>query len=243
MTLALGHSKKVGMTAPLILSTIAMASDLLGGVLFLHPAIARMDNRYIVGLASGVVISATFFELLPEARVSENALFLATGFFLFYILEKVVMLHSCGEKECESHTLGWVAAVGMASDNIIDGIGIAVGYATDPVIGVVITLAVIIHELPQGITTAVLMKNSGFRLRDIFLTLLLAGIMYPAGAYLSRYIPEELHATTIAFVAGSFLYIGVGDLLTEAHKTFNIRVVFSVIGGALLPLLLNLLTG
>lgn len=231
------------MVGVIILSIIAMLSDILGGILFLHPPIVRMDTRYVVGFASGVVISAAFFELLPEADVSKNAIFLALGFFIFYILEKTVMLHSCGEKECKSHSLGWVAALGMASDNIIDGVGIAVAYLTDPVMGIIITLAVIIHELPQGITTAVLMKDSGFRIRDIFMTLILAGIMYPLGAYLSLYIPERLHTSTIAFVAGSFLYIGVGDLLTEAHKTFNVKVVLSVLFGAFLPILLEYMTG
>ena len=231
------------MVVPIILSSIAMVSDILGGILFLHPAVARMDNRYIVGLASGVVISATFFELLPEAEVSKNSLFLALGFFLFYLLEKTVMLHSCGEKECKSHSMGWIAAIGMASDNIIDGVGIAVAYLTDPMAGLLITFAVVIHELPQGITTAVLMRNSGFSMRDVFIALTLAGVMYPLGAILSMYIPQELHSTTIAFVAGSFLYVGVGDLLAEAHKTFNARVVFSVVIGASLPVLFDILTG
>ncbi len=228
---------------PILLSFLATISDILGGLLFLHPRVAGMDNRYILGLASGVVISATFFELIPEANVSENSLFLALGFFIFYLLEKIVMLHSCGEEECETHNLGWIAAMGMASDNIIDGVGIAIGYLTAPAIGVVVTIAVILHEVPQGITTAVLMDKAGFRFRDILFTLIIAGAMYPLGAYLSRYIPHELYQTTIAFVAGTFLYIGTGDLLTEAHKTFNLRVVLSVLAGAFVPLALESLVG
>jgi zinc transporter ZupT len=33
-------------------------------------------------------------------------------------------------------------------DNVIDGIGITVGYATNPFLGVLITLAVVAHEIP-----------------------------------------------------------------------------------------------
>lgn len=228
---------------PFLLTSLAAISDILGGILFLHPRIAGMDNRYILGLASGVVISTAFFELIPEANVRENSIFLALGFFSFYLLEKLVMLHSCGEKECNTHNLGWIAAIGMASDNIIDGVGIAIGYLIDPIVGFVMTIAVIVHEVPQGIITAVLMKEAGFKLRDVFFALVIAGGMYPLGAYLSQYIPQGLYETTIAFVAGTFLYIGTGDLLTEAHKTFNVRVVLSVITGAFIPLGLDSLMG
>ncbi len=226
---------------PLLLSLIATLSDIMGGVLFMRPIFSKIDNRYILGIASGIVISASFFELLPEANIETNSQYVALGFFLFYLVEKIVMLHSCGEKECDTHSVGWVAAFGMATDNIIDGVGIAVGYFTAPKIGFVITLAVILHEIPQGITTAMLMKKANFKPKYIFLTLFMAGIMYPVGAYLSRFIPHEFYKITIAFVAGTFLYIGTSDLLTEAHRTFNIKVVLSVLAGALIPLLLETL--
>jgi zinc transporter ZupT len=37
----------------------------------------------------------------------------------------------------------------------------------------------------------------------------------------------------VALVAGEFLFIGAGKLLPEAHKKSNIRVVISVLLGAL----------
>jgi len=163
--------------------------------------------------------------------VANNYLYLGLGFFTFYILEKAVMLHSCGEQECETHNLGWVAAVGMSADNVVDGIGIGIGYLTDPMLGVLITIAVIAHEIPQGITTAVLMRDAGFRFPQIMATLVFAGAMYPLGALLSGVVPPYLYEAIIAFVAGSFIYIGVGDLLLEAHRSFNLKVVFSVLLG------------
>ncbi len=225
---------------PIILALIATIVDILSGFLILNSRVSKIDIRYIVGFASGVVISASFFELIPESNITENAHYLALGFFIFYLIEKIVMLHSCGEGECESHNMGWIASIGMASDNIVDGVGIAVGYMTDPALGVMIAIAVIAHEIPQGITTAMLMRNSGFNMPEVFGVLTFAGAMYPAGVLLSNSIPQALYEGIIAFVAGSFLYIGAGDLLSEAHKRFNIKVVFSVILGALLPLVFEL---
>lgn len=221
------------------LAILAALSDILGGLLLRYSKINKIPTRYIVGFASGIVISTAFFELIPESDVEKNYLYLGLGFFTFYLLEKIVMLHSCGEKECEAHTVGWIAAVGMSADNVVDGIGIAVGYQTQPSLGVLITVAVIAHEIPQGITTAVLMRDAGFKFSHVMATLVFAGLMYPLGALASGVVPETLYTAIIAFVAGSFIYIGVGDLLLEAHKRFNIKVIMSVILGAVVLLILE----
>ena len=220
------------------LAILAALSEILSGLL-LYSRFAKVSTRYIVGFASGIVIATAFFELIPESNIAENSLYLGLGFFIFYLIEKMVMLHSCGEKECEAHNVSWVAALGMSSDNIVDGVGIAVGYLTNPSLGILITIAVIAHEIPQGATTVVLMRDSGFKPHEIFLTLSIAGAMYPIGAFFSQFIPETYNQKIIAFVAGSFIYIGAGDLLSEAHRKFNIKVIFLVIFGALTLLILD----
>ncbi|HIG97611.1 MAG TPA: hypothetical protein HA230_04685 [Candidatus Aenigmarchaeota archaeon] len=44
----------------------------------------------------------------------------------------------------------------------------------------------------------------------------------------------------LAFVAGDFLYIGASDLLPEAHKSFNAKVILSVLAGVAFVLLLTM---
>ncbi len=220
----------------LVLAFVAGLADLVGGVLPFHPRFKSIDIRYLVGFASGTVIAAAFFEMLPEADLRRNAPFLLMGFFTFYILEKGVMLHSCEGRECEAHTFGWVAVIGMMSDNIVDGMGIAIGYATDPLLGLVITVAVVAHEIPQGVTTTIIMEKAGFGRRRIIPVLIAQGLFYPIGAAASVLVPEDLYLAMIAFVAGDFLYIGAGDLLPEVHRRFNLRVIASVSLGALMML-------
>lgn len=215
---------------------LAALSDVLSGLLFLR--FKTGSTRYIIAFASGVVLSAAFFELIPESNIAQNYVFLGLGFFTFYLIEKAAMLHSCGEKECEAHQIGWIAVVGMASDNIVDGMGIAAGYLTDPALGLMITVAVIAHEIPQGITSALLMKASGFEFKKIIFVLTVMGVMYPVGALLSGIVSSAWYGAIVAFVAGDFIYIGAGDLLAEAHIKFNTKVVLSVLlGGIVVPLL------
>jgi len=222
-------------------SLFAAISDFGGAMLFLKSRFRSIETRYPVGFASGILVSAAFMELIPAADVSTNALVVLLGFFVFYLVEKTIMLHSCGEAECEAHTIDWIAIVGMASDNIVDGIGIAIGYATNPSLGVLITLAVVAHEIPQGFTTAALATRGGFRFWRIIFFLLIAGAMYPIGCALASFIPASFYTIAIAFVAGDFIYIGAGDLLGEAHKKFNMKVVLSVVLGGVIAVALNFL--
>jgi zinc transporter ZupT len=116
----------------LLYALIAAAADIGSGAIALHPRVLKMNQRYIIALASGIVVSAAFLELLPESNIEANAIYVVIGFFTFYLVEKSILLHACGEKECESHAMGWTAVAGMASDNVVDGVGIAVAFLTDP---------------------------------------------------------------------------------------------------------------
>lgn len=187
--------------------------------------------RYIIAVSAGVVIATVFLDLLPEANLKKDAWILALGFLLFYLIGKLTVLHSCGEMECEQHSINMVSIVGMALDNIIDGIAITVGYLTDPHLGLVITVAVIIHEIPQDVTSTIIMKGLGYSAGKMLFPIIFAAVSYPVGAYAAVFIPETFHEPIIAFIAGAFIYIGVGDLLLEAHKKFNMKVIVSVLAG------------
>lgn len=225
----------------LLFALVAAAADILSGVLALHPRFKEISKRYAIAVASGIVVSAAFLELLPASDIQNNAIFVVLGFFSFYLVEKIIMLHTCSEEECESHTMGWSSVVGMASDNLIDGVGIAIAYLTDPSFGLIVTIAVVVHEIPQGMASTVLMQKVGYSRRRILTILSFAGAAYPIGALISAFIPSDLYVVIIAFIAGDFIYIGAADLLGEAHRRFNYKVVIATILGAIFFVLVETL--
>lgn len=220
---------------------IAGSSDFLSGWLALRVERDRIEPRYVIAFAAGVLLSATFFEILPEANLKTDAGYLALGFITFYVLEKLIMIHACGEAECHTHHIGPIAVLGMALDNVVDGAGIMVGYLIDPFLGLTITLAVVCHEIPQGMTSALIMREAKWRARGTFLALVVAGLLYPIGALLAGFIPVEFQQKLLAFIAGDFIYLGAGDLLPEAHRQFNWKVVASVLAGMLFMLVIRYL--
>ncbi|HEA47205.1 MAG TPA: hypothetical protein ENH97_02205 [bacterium] len=225
----------------LIYALITSVATIVGGLLPLQARFKRLDSRYLVGFAAGAMISIAFFEMMPEIMPA-NLAALGLGFFSIYIIEKFIMIHTCGEAECESHTIGGAALIGIAMESLVDGIAIAVGYRISPALGIGIAMAVLIHELPRGFATTVIMKNANYRLRTIFIALAIDAGFTPLGALSSGLFSEGLFKNIIAFAAGTFLYVGASDLLPEAHKRFNIKVVFSVILGVALVLILGLWT-
>lgn len=209
----------------------------MGGLLPLYTRLKEVELRYLVGFASGLMISIAFFDMLPEIK-PENVNALAIGFFFTYLLEKFVMIHSCGERECESHTIGWTTLIGIAAESLVDGAAIATGYAVAPALGLTIALAVFVHEMPRGFSTTVIMRQSNYGNPLIYLALFIDAGFTPLGVILAHFFPPGLFTNLLAFSAGTFIYVGASDLLPEAHRRFNIQVVICVLAGALLvPLL------
>jgi zinc transporter ZupT len=222
-----------------LLPFLPMASDLLAGCVALGKHAERIERRYVIAFAAGVLLSVTFFDVLPEAEVAVNAAFLALGFVTFYVLEKAMMIHACGESECETHQIGPIAVFGMALDNVVDGAGIVSGYLIDPFLGLAITVAVVLHEIPQGMTSALIMREAKWSRAGIWRGLALIGLLYPVGGFLAGLIAPEFRHAVLAFIAGDFLYLAAGDLLPDAHRRFNWKVILSVLLGMIFMLALT----
>ncbi len=232
------------MTA-LLYAFLSAASTLAGGALPLFTRLQKLPIRYLLAFASGVIISTALFEMIPEAFAGNAGanigLALGTGFFALYFIEKIVLIHACGEEECSIHGFTWVSVIGIALESLIDGIGIAAAFAASSTLGMLVAVAIIAHELPRGFSTAAIMKSAKYSLPVVLGVLAIDAFLTPVGVLLASFIPFSL-SLLLAFTAGTFLYIGASDLLPEAHKTFNIKVVFCVLLGVVVVLGLEALT-
>lgn len=216
---------------PFVYALITSAGTIVGGILPVYTRIRLIGQRYLVGFAGGATVAIALFDLIPEMK-SHNAIALLLGFFSIYLLEKVILVHSCVEEDCETHGIGGSALIGIAAESLMDGLAIATGFRVDPALGFMIALAVFIHEIPRGMTTSIIMKQAGFKKAKIWGALAIDAGFAPLGVLLSSLIPANAFDQLIGFTAGIFLYIGASDLIPEAHRRFNLRVVFSTMLGA-----------
>lgn len=228
---------------PIVLALATSAATLIGGALPLYTRIQRLQQRYLVAFAGGAMVAIALFDLIPKMQ-AHNAVALLLGFFSIYLLEQVVVIHTCVEVECETHSLGWPALIGITAESLIDGMAIAVGFQAQAGLGLLIALAVFAHEVPRGLTTVLVMRSAGYNRLRTWLALLLDAGFAPVGVLLAGLAPASAFEPLLGFTAGVFLYVGASDLIPEAHRQLNPGVVAATLaGGGLIATLGGLLGG
>jgi zinc and cadmium transporter len=183
----------------------------------------------LVGFAAGALIGGAFLHLLPETvekSTSMNVfLALSFGFFLFFLLEKLLWRH-CHKAKCEVHPFAYINLIGDGAHNFIDGLVIAASFVSNIQLGIVTSLAVAFHEIPQEIGDFGVLVYGGVQksralILNFFaaLTVIMGGVV---GYSLSSYIGEYM-ILILPFTAGGFIYIAASDLVPELHKEVNPR--------------------
>lgn len=210
-------------------------------------------SHLVNSFAAGLILGISFFHLFPEAiELSEDALlFILIGFLIFYLLENIMVLHSGAEihfkeKHNPQHSKGMVMFSGLFFHSLIDGIIIGVGFEINKTIGLLTSLGVILHELPEGVTTFSLLVNTIKRKTALIMSIAVA-LATPVGALISLTFIGSLGETTvgllIAMAGGSFLYIGAADLIPETHEEKGFRNAVSLLVGVIFLYTLTHLMG
>lgn len=200
--------------------------SLVGGVTLLYKSDwAKKASSFLVSFAAGVLLSAAFLDLLPEAlEVTEEAehvfVFVLTGIVIFFLIERfLIRLHYHGR----FHDLPPVSSlilIGDAIHNFIDGIIITTAFLANIPLGVVTSLAIVSHEIPQEIGDFGILLLGGMKRNKVLLVNLAAAVMTMIGAVLAFIFARGIRllmAPLLSFAAGNFIYIAASDLIPEIH--------------------------
>jgi ZIP family zinc transporter len=215
--------------SPILLSIATLLSTLGGGLLALK---FRDDLHYILGFTAGVLLGVVSFDVLPEIfelahehqfDASGSMIALVVGFILFHSLEKFLLVHPAHEQGYKAHHhphAGLASAAALAGHSFMDGVGIGLGFQVSPTVGVTVAMAVIAHDFSDGLNTVTLMLRHHNTTRKALLMLALDAIAPVLGvaATLFLHIPPYWLMVYLGFFAGFLLYIGVADILPEAHS-------------------------
>ena len=197
---------------------------------------------HFVSFAIGALLGAAFLALIPHTlsagsgiEFHQLGLTLLIGILVFFLMEKLVLWRHCHEHACEGHTLtehqhsqaaGTLVLIGDAIHNIVDGVLIAAAFMTDFHLGVITTLAVAAHEIPQEVGDFAILLSSGYSRSKAFLFNVLASITTVIGAlvaYFSLNLAQHAVPYILAIAASSFIYIAVADLIPGLHKHVAFR--------------------
>ncbi|MEK6984097.1 MAG: ZIP family metal transporter [Nanoarchaeota archaeon] len=215
--------------AVLIISLIS----LLGIFILLKEKILTKILFFLVSFAAGTLLGAAFLDLLPEALEEgfNNAIpiFILLGILSFFILEKFLYWHHHHTGKEEIHSFTYLNIVGDCIHNFLDGAVIAISFLNSTALGIVATIAIIAHEIPQEIGDFVILIYGGFsRLKALvynFLTALTSVIGALVAYFYSSAIQDSTTYVT-AFAVGGFIYIASTDLIPEIQKEKDLKKSF-----------------
>ena len=203
-----------------------------GGLLVASSLLLFADNvrrRLVPGLVSyavGTLLGVALLALLPEAlkTIPPSAVFgtLLAGILVFFILEKLVLIHHCHTDECQVHrSTAALVIIGDAFHNFIDGAIICTAVLTSVPLGINTAIAVAAHEIPQEVGDFAILLNAGYsRSKALFLNVLsaLASALGAIAAYFAFELTPRMLPYFLALAASSFLYVAMADLIPGLHR-------------------------
>ncbi|OGX19746.1 MAG: hypothetical protein A3K83_00400 [Omnitrophica WOR_2 bacterium RBG_13_44_8b] len=222
--------------------TLAIKGQLLGKILFV-----------LVGFSAGALIGGAFLHILPEAleKTASTLVFyyLILGLVLFFLMERYFHWRHCHEEVCDIHAFAYLNLIGDSFHNFIDGMAIAVSFVISIKLGVVTTLAIIFHEIPQELGDFGVLVYGGFTKQKALIFNFLTALTAMLGAVLGYFIADYASGFSnfiMPLTAGGFIYIAASDLIPELHKEKDLKrstlafvaFLFGIIFMALAKLLL-----
>jgi zinc and cadmium transporter len=133
---------------------------------------------------------------------------------------------------------------GDAIHNFIDGIIIASAFISSPTLGVTVTLAIMLHEIPQELGDSAVLMHAGFSMKKVMLANGLTATTSILGALLTYcflHIIPVFQPYLILVTAGGFLYIALADLIPQLHEQVDLDQAFVqvvLLGGGFLVMFL-----
>lgn len=212
----------------IIIATAATSIISLIGIFFLKKTLRDKLSYYFISYAAGVMLTAAFIDLLPEAaeKMQNISVFVPTflGIIVFFFIERFVLWFHHHEHEDAIKPSAILILFGDGLHNFFDGIAIAAAFLTNPGLGVTTTFAIIAHEIPHEIADFSILIRGGFSTGKALFFNFLSALTAILGGILGFYFLKDLQKLTplaLAFTAGVFIYIACSDLIPESHKDFQ----------------------
>ncbi|MDD1613918.1 MAG: ZIP family metal transporter [Methylococcaceae bacterium] len=209
-----------------------------------------------ISFAIGALLAVAFWGLIPEAfaEVKPEQFQALSGTILagilgFFVLEKLLIWRHCHYGRCEAHgedgqgddhahghghshghsnakSAGVLIILGDSIHNFVDGVLIAAAFLTDVQLGIVTSLAVAAHEIPQEVGDFAILLDSGYSKGKALFYNILASLTTVLGGVLAYFSLENLHDSLpyfLALAASSFIYIAVADLIPSLHTKTDMK--------------------
>lgn len=236
----------------LIVFVAALITDLatgIGTIPFFF--VEEFSKKWLVGmwgLASGIMLSASFLGLIPEGLAAAqnyplfNSQYLAVGIGLILggllvifgrrIVDEVELDPGTFEESdfkkmalilgvLTIHSFPEGVAIGVSFAEIGLGSGIPLLGTAIPAIAVTMTVAISIHNIPEGVAIAIPFKASGVSNWKTMGAAIFSSVPQPIGAVIAFFFVREAQMFLpigYGFAAGAMIYLVLTEFVEDAFK-------------------------
>ncbi|XP_008268796.1 zinc transporter ZIP13 isoform X2 [Oryctolagus cuniculus] len=220
--------------------------------------------KQLLSFALGGLLGNVFLHLLPEAwaytcsastggegqslqQQQQLGLWVIAGFLTFLALEKMFL--DSKEKEGTSQVSGYLNLLANTIDNFTHGLAVAASFLVSKKIGLLTTMAILLHEIPHEVGDFAILLRAGFdrwSAAKLQLSTALGGLLGACFAICTQSPKgvEETVAWILPFTSGGFLYIALvnvlPDLLEEDDPWHSLQQVLLLCTGIVVMVLFSL---
>jgi zinc and cadmium transporter len=235
----------------------SIVSLFLVATLLIHRNFVHKTSFYLVSFGAGALLATGFMDTLAEAvKLAGTDVFLWTtiSFAAFFLIERLfVSLHrhanedSVGGEEFKLPTAFLLFGDGL--HNFIDGMSIAVGFLVNFQLGLVTSITVFIHEIPDELGDFGILIHKGWGRAAVLWLNALTGAVSILGAIVAFYVGKQFNNIVpilLSVTTANFIYLSATNLLPEIHhkakKSFAVKYTLSFfLGIALVATLIRIL--
>lgn len=235
------------------------------------------DSDQITGLlisfAAGIMLSVVCFSMISDAILPENAsrqmnillvdAGIAAGFLMVWGLNIWILELGSksritgGSKRKQKGNLdgaaranrnllsaGIVMILAIAIHNLPEGMVIGASYAADAagMAGLLLAVVIGIHNIPEGMAVSVALANGGVSRGKAIFFAASSGFPTVVGSYIGWKLGtmgEMILCLMLSFAAGAMLYVVMGELIPEALKMWDGKMVaLSILTGMLVGMII-----
>lgn len=234
-------------TLVVFLSSLAY---ILGGFLVLLKRNWSENNLMsLVALSAGLLLAIALLDLIPdtESLLKNSNLFVMIGFLTMY----VIFLSTKPNKNNPTTNHNIVITgllVGMLLHNFFEGLSIGISYSVNFRLGVIVSIALVIHKIPEGLSYSSAMLASINNRKKTAIYLIMQGLSTWCGAGAAIFLSElkgtreQIVAIALSLTAGIFLYLGGTTMLPAINQKTYKKIPLFFVGGILFYFVLHSLS-
>ena len=231
---------------PLLLSFYSSLSTMIGALI-----INIKQNKNILcfslSFASGVMLTVSIFDLIPESFYKLNSyfnlipsllflgIFFSIGVIISFLIDKYIP-----DNTNEIYRVGVINLIAIIIHNIPEGIATYIAGSVDIKLGITLAISIALHNIPEGIAIAIPIYYATKNKIKAILYTTAAGLSEFLGAIIAMIFLKDLInnlfiGLILAIIAGIMFQISIYELLPNAIKINKRRVgIYFLIGSIIM---------